>query len=157
MTRAGDVAVRATAPINRLVAGIELRHPLAGGPIRAVNYEGDLVIGGETYVGTRFDLTLASDRARQAPQAQLAVANVGRGFSNWIESVRGGAGGTVRMFEVLVGAGGEVAAEVEWEMEMDMADIESGDFVVVKLGFDPVMGRPAVAMRFDPTTAPGLF
>ena len=40
---------------------------------------------------------------------------------------------------------------------MDIASISSGQSVEIGLGYDPLLGRPAVALRYDPQTAPGLF
>ena len=71
-------------------------------------------------------------------------------------TVGGGAGGTVRIFEVLIGGDG-IAGAPEWEIEMDIGAIAVDDLVTVTLGFDPLLNRPAVSLRHDPQTAPGLF
>ena len=149
-----DVAIRASAPRSRIVTCLDVRHPDSpGGPVRVVNDTSDIEVGGETYIATRFEAQLAADVEQQAPTARIVIGNIGRDISNWIEAVGGGAGGTVRIFEVLIGGGGEP----EWEIEMDIGAIAVDDLVTVTLGFDPLLNRPAVSLRYDPQTAPGLF
>ena len=90
----------------------------------------------------------------QAPQAELAIDNVGRALTQWVEAAGGGAGATVRVMQVL-----DIAApEVEWELTMDVAGVQvDAERVTARLGFDPLLGRAAVVMRHDPQTSPGLF
>ena len=152
-----DVTIRATRPRSRVVTCIDIDHPDSpSGPVRAVNDTQDLMVGGETYMATRFEAQLASDVERQAPQAQIVIGNVGRDISNWIEVIGGGAGGTVNIFEVPIQDDG-TAGRREWAIEMDVQNITCADLVTVQLGFNPLLGRPAVGLRFDPQTAPGLF
>ena len=152
-----DVAIRATRPRNRVVTCIEINHPDSpSGPVRAVNDTQDLVVGGETYMATHFKAQMASDVERQAPQAQIVIGNIGRDLSDWIEVIGGGAGGTVSIFELLIRDDGP-AGDREWEIEMDIQNIACADLVTVQLGFNPLLGRPAVGLRFDPQTSPGLF
>ena len=108
------------------------------------------------FFATRFDAQLAADVERQAPQARIVMGNLGREVSNWLEAVGGGAGGTVTIFEVQIDAAGSAGAR-QWEIEMDIGAITVDDLVTVTLGFDPLLNRPAVALRYDPETAPGLF
>ena len=66
----------------------------------------------------------------------------------------GGPGATARMMQVLARDG----APVEWEMTLDVTEVSIDSArVTVKLGFDPLLGRPAVLPRYDPRTAPELF
>ena len=149
-----EVAIRAAAPEQRVLTCVELRHPGALSPVRLVNDTKNRIVGGETYVRSRFEAKLADDPERRAPRAQLVVGNVGRDIAQWIELIGGGAGGTARIFEVIDVAG----AVPEWEMTLDLASVSTDSaHVVAVLGFDPLLGRPSVALRFDPQTAPGLF
>ncbi len=90
----------------------------------------------------------------QAPQAELAIDNVGRALTQWVEAAGGGTGATVRVMQVL-----DIAdPEVEWELTMDVAGVQvDAERVTARLGFDPLLGRAAVVMRHDPQTSPGLF
>ena len=149
---AGDE--RAAQPRNRILTCAEFRHPDLSAPLRAVNDTEDRVVAGETYTATRFEAKLADDAKRRAPRAEISVGNVGRALSRFVEESGGGAGGTVRLFQVLDVDG----ARPDWELTLDVMGI-TGDSanVRVSLGFDPLLGRPAVALRYDPQTAPGLF
>ena len=142
------------APAARIVTCIEIAHPAAAAPIRLVDDGEDAVIGGVAYRAARFEAVTAGDGGERAPRGQVAIGNVGREVSRWIEDADGGAGGQARVFEALVRDG---AGALEWELTMDIASISVEDNVVLGLGFDPLLGRPAVAMRYDPQTAPGLF
>ncbi|WP_420010452.1 DUF1833 family protein [Tateyamaria sp.] len=152
-----EVAIRASAPRSRIVTCLDVQHPDSpSGPVRVVNDTSDIEVGGEQYISTHFQAQLAADVERQAPRAQIVIGNIGRELSNWIEAVGGGAGGTIRIFEVLISADG-IAGAPEWEIEMDIGAITVDDLVTVTLGFDPLLNRPAVSLRYDPQTAPGLF
>ena len=142
------------SPEARIVTCIEITHPQADDPIRLVDDGEDVVIGGERYLAARFDAVTTGDGGQGAPRGQLLIGNVGRQVSRWIDDAGGGAGGQARVMEVLLVGG---AASVEWELAMDIASIATGENVTVGLGFDPLLGRPLVAMRYDPETAPGLF
>ena len=149
-----EVAIRAAAPAERVLTCVELRHPAAIAPVRLVNDTESRTVSGETYVRSRFEVQLADDLERRSPRAQLVVGNVGRDIQQWVELIGGGAGGTARVFEVIAIDG----AEPEWEMTLDLAGVVTDSaHVTASLGFDPLLGRPAVALRFDPQTAPGLF
>ena len=138
----------------RVVTCVEITHPEADAPIRLVDDGEDLVIDGVTYLAARFEAQTVGDGGQRAPRGQLLIGNVGRQVSRWIEDAGGGAGGQARVMDVLV-FGGE--GTVEWELTMDIASIATEENVQLGLGFDPLLGRPAVAMRYDPQTAPGLF
>ena len=122
--------------------------------MRVVNDTEDRTIEGNRYVALRFDARLADDVEGQAPQAELAIDNVGRALTQWVEAAGGGTGATVRVMQVL-----DIAEpEVEWELTMDVAGVQvDAERVTARLGFDPLLGRAAVVMRHDPQTSPGLF
>ena len=149
---AGDE--RASQPRERILTCVEFSHPAIAAPARLVNDTEDRVVEGQTYTATRFEAKLADDAKRRAPRAEIAVGNVGRVLHDWVERSGGGAGGTARIFQVIDIPG----AIPEWDLELDIVGI-AGDSanVTVSLGFDPLLGRPAVALRYDPQTAPGLF
>jgi len=149
-----ELSLRASAPRERILEFVELRHPSAIHPVRLVNDTADVTLGGEVWIATRFEARLAADEGRRAPTAELLVGNVGRAIDQWVSLVGGGAGGTMRYFEALAADG----AAPEFEIEMDIADIQTDSlYVTISLGYDPLLGRPLVARRFDPAAAPGLF
>ena len=146
--------IRESAPERRLLTALEIRHPAVAAPVRVVNDTEERTIEGNRYVALRFDARLADDVEGQAPQAELAIDNVGRALTQWLEAAGGGAGATVRVLQVL-----DIPdPPVEWELTMDMAGVQvDAERVTARLGFDPLLGRAAVTLRHDPQTSPGLF
>ena len=147
-------ALRESAPTDRLLTALEIVHPAVARPVRVVNDTVSRTIEGNDYVALRFDARLADDIAGQAPQAELAIDNVGRALTQWIEATGGGIGATVRVLQVL-----DIDdPPVEWEATLDVAAMTiDQERVSARLGFDPLLGRAAVALRHDPQTSPGLF
>ena len=147
-------AIRESAPAGRLLTALEIRHAAVADPVRVVNDTVERIIEGNRYVALRFDARLADDADGRAPQAELAIDNVGRDLTQWIEAAGGGVGATVRVLQVL-----DIDdAPVEWELTMDVAGVNlDAERVTARLGFDPLLGRAAVTLRHDPQTSPGLF
>ncbi len=154
MTDRFTVAERASASPDTIVTALEISHPSAFAPFRIVNDPVTRTIGGLEFTKSRFEFKLVDDYERRSPRASVVVANTGRDLSNWIEQIGGGAGATVRVLQALAIDN----AAVDWEMTLDVAGVQVDTArVTVRLGFDPLLGRPAVEMRYDPQTAPGLF
>ena len=122
--------------------------------MRVINDTRNRRIEGAEYVALRFDAKLADDIGGQVPQAELGIDNVGRELTQWIEATGGGVGATVRVMLVL-----DIEdPPVEWEVMLDVASMAvDQERVTARLGFDPLLGRAAVALRHDPQTSPGLF
>ena len=147
-------SLRESASAERLVTALEISHPAVAAPVRVVNDTEDRVIEGERYIALRFDAGLADDVDGQAPQAVIAIDNVGRELTQWIEAAGGGAGATVRVIQVLA----VDDPPIEWELTMDLAGVQlDAERITARLGFDPLLGRAAVTLRHDPQTSPGLF
>ena len=145
---------RESAPADSVVTALEIRHPAVPVPVRMVNDTVNRRIEGHDYVALRFDARLADDIAGQAPQAELAIDNIGRELTQWIEAAGGGIGATVRVMLVLAVPN----PPVEWELTLDVAGIGvDQERVTARLGFDPLLGSAAVRLRHDPQTSPGLF
>ena len=149
-----DRSLHESAPADALLTALEIEHPAAAEPVRVINDTVGRRIEGHDYVALRFDARLSDDVGGQAPQAELAVDNVGRALTQWIEATGGGIGATVRVMLVL-----DIEdPPVEWEVTLDVAGMAvDQERVTARLGFDPLLGRAAVALRHDPQTSPGLF
>ena len=147
-------ALREAAPADRLLTALEISHPAIAQPVRVINDTQGRAIEGNDYVALRFEARLADDIAGQAPQAELAIDNVGRALTQWIEATGGGVGNSVRVMQVL-----DIDdPPVEWEVTLDVAGMAvDQERVTARLGFDPLLGRAAVTLRHDPQTSPGLF
>lgn len=148
-------AARELSPSARVVHAVEIRHPDLVAPLRAVNDVRDLELEGERYLAVPFALRLADDSEEQPPRAELRLDNVGRIVTAPIAATSGGEGAAVTVSEVLVADG---AASVEWTQTIGVGGVTMDDrSVVLRLGFERLIGRPAVAVRHDPGTSPGLF
>ncbi len=149
-------AIRAQAPESAVVIALQITHPDITTPIRVVNDARDHVIGGENYIALTFGARLADDVEGQVPRAELVMDNVGAALTQWIEASGGGAGAAVRMMSVSVSGAG--ATTVEWALDLDIVGMTvTHHQVTARLGFDPVLHRPAVQIRHDPSHSPGLF
>lgn len=144
------------APTERVVTALEVRHPDVPEPVRVAHDTAALEVEGESYIPLAFRARLAADVEGRAPAAEIAIDNVGRVLMRWVTAAQGGSGATVRVMQVLVPAAG--VASVEWEVTADVLGVRADQRqVVVRLGYDPLLTRPAVVLRYDPQTAPGLF
>ena len=146
-------ARRATAPADIIVNALELTHPTAN-PVRLVDATENRTVAGDTYHAERFDVVRADHRPGQAPRARIDVDNVGRTLATWAERTNGGLNGSARLLELIDGVEDRVATDVTMEIA---GIVMTGDRAVITLGFDALLSGPAVALRYDPQTAPGLF
>lgn len=146
--------VLATSADEPLLVAIEILHAELAVPARFVNDTADIEIEGNSFFACRFDLTLPDDRDEQVPQARLEVDNIGRDLTQWLEQSQGGKGAKCRMLMVLRSNPGNL----EFDMTMDLTGLEITNFRVTGgLGFKNTLMQSAVAVRFDPSTSPGIF
>ncbi len=154
LSTAGARNVLATSADEPLIQLIEITHPELAIPARFANDTVDLVVGGNTFFACRFDLTLPDDLDEQTPAAKLEVDNIGRDLTQWLEVSRGGKGAKCRLIMVLR----STPSNFEFDMTMDLTGLVitntrvSGD-----LGFKNTLMQAGVTVRYDPTTAPGIF
>uniref|UniRef100_UPI003340FE0B DUF1833 family protein n=1 Tax=Castellaniella defragrans TaxID=75697 RepID=UPI003340FE0B len=135
------------------------------------------------FIACPFDLVLPDDVDGQVPKATLRVDNIGRELTQWLEYSRGGKGARVRILQALRSYGGQHKAPEfgpyatdsfaedyahgididEWrpfelDMALDMSSIEIDNLAVSsELGYQNTLMLPAVAVRYDPKTSPGVF
>lgn len=146
-------SVTELAPDDVVVYALEIAHHDLTVPVRVVHDTRSHTIETHAYAPVAFSVRLADDVDGQAPTAELAVDNVGRVLTQWIDAAGGAAGATVRTMQVLAATGA-----VEWEVTLDVLSVRVTQAqVVARLGYDPLLGRPAVLLRYDPDVAPGLF
>ncbi|MDE2640411.1 MAG: DUF1833 family protein [Chloroflexota bacterium] len=149
-----DVARTATSPEQAILTALEITHPDVAQPLRVVDATEGRTIEGNAYVALRFQARLAQDEESRAPRAEIAMDNVGREATRWIDEAGGGAGAAVRVMQMLDAA----VPQIEWEMTLDVLRVSiDSERLVARLGFDPGLGRPAVTVRHDPQTTPGIF
>jgi hypothetical protein len=146
--------INATAADEAPLILLEIAHPTLATPIRVVNDTQDLVSNGNLYVGVAFAIWLPDDIEGQMPRARLAIDNVGRELVEPIENSGGAQGATVRVMQVLRSQ----PDVIEWEATLDMRNVEMTQAQITgELGYEDILNRPAIAMRYDPASSPGLF
>ena len=145
--------LRASSPERAVSFAVEISHSALPAPVRVVDDVAPRRIDGAEYAAVRFGVRLAQDAEGENPRAELVIDNVGRDLMQWIEAAGGAQGATARVMQVRRGE-----SDPDWEMTLDVTGVEADQAQVrAALGFDPLLGRAAVAVRHDPQTSPGLF
>jgi len=151
----------ARSPADSQLAALEISHGGLSRRVRIINDARDRVIAGRKYIALQFGARIARDEPDRVPSAELVIDNVGREITRWIEQARATPAGihgiTVRVMIVTARGTARVAAP-DYDVTMDVLSITAHSRqVTARLGFDPLVGRPAVTVRHDPATSPGLF
>lgn len=109
---------------------------------------------GEQYKALAFQVTPPSQPENGRAKANLAVDNVGREITAWLEVSNGGEGAQATLMQALRSAPGVI----EYAVTMDLSEvIITPTQVTGALGFEDLLNRPAVALTHRPDTTPGLF
>jgi len=133
---------------------LEITHPDLTTPVRVVNDNQDLVSNAETFLGLAFRALPPDDLSQGSPRATLAIDNVGRDLTQWIENSAGGDGSTVRMMQVMRSA----PDVIEWEVTMELIDVSMTDTEVRgNLQFKNLINTPGITVFYRPENTPGLF
>lgn len=161
-TAAYRTAATAVSPADDVLEALELVPPAGVAdlvPVRIVNSKKALTIGAATYVGVRFEVRWPDQTEDRLPRAAVAIDNVGRALTQWIERTRGLVGGRVRLMRVRrFGAQGVVTGTVEQSATLDIGGaVIDQQLVRIELGYGLDLHRSVVGLRFDPGSAPGLF
>ncbi len=144
----------ATSADEPFLVAIEITHADLTIPARFVNDSQNIVIQGHEFFATAFRVALPDDKDQQLPQARLEVDNVGRELTQWLEFSRGGAGARCRLIQVLRSD----PDLIEFDMTLDLTGLVVDNLTVSGLlGYQNTLGQTAVAVRYDPKTAPGLW
>ena len=146
--------LHATAAYDPPLVLLEITHPGLPQPVRVVGDTQDITCLGNLYVAMGFRVRLPDESQGQQPRAELAVDNIGRELMQWIEQSAGGRNAKVRFMQVLRSD----PDNIEWEISMYLNNIRAtvGE-VAGELGFPRLLDVPAVQVRADPQTMPGIF
>ena len=147
-------ALGAVSSSDVVLVLLEITHPDMPAPARGVRDTQDLVSNGNVFVATGFDFTFPDDKGSAAPRAELVVDNIGRELMSWIEASKGGRGAEVRLMIVLRETPDVIEADYRLGLERIVVDQWK---ISGELGYGNLLDLPAVAVRYDPSTAPGLF
>lgn len=154
------IAARAVAPADRLLEAVELSHPAAAGPLRAVNDDVAQTIGGHEYAPIPFRLGWPDQSQDRLPRASLVMDNVGRVLTRWIEATAGLSGAEMTLMQVrrTETDAGVATWHVEESVTLDVAGARiDAQSVSIEMGFGLDLTRAAVGIRYTPDTAPSLF
>lgn len=133
---------------------LEITHADLSAPVRVVGDNDNLTHQDNLFVAMEFDIDLPSDMEKQVPRAQLGMDNVGRELTQWLEVSDGGEGAQVRVMQVMR----DEPDVVEWEATLDLSSVDMDmQRINGALGFEDLLNKPGVLLRYDPRTAPGLF
>ena len=137
-----------------LLCLIKMDHAALSAPIRLVNDTRNLVALGDTWLAIPMSITLPSDKAGESPRARLQFDNVGRDLTAELERLPPGA----QLEATLIWLHRATPAVVEYEFKTPLTSVQVNPMVVTAtMGSDALMRRPAVLLRFDPVSAPGVF
>ncbi|GHU34210.1 hypothetical protein AGMMS50256_27510 [Betaproteobacteria bacterium] len=144
----------ATSAPEAPIVLLEITHPDLPTPVRVVNDSENITCNGLEYIACPFRCLLPDDIENQLPKATLAVDNVGRELMYWIETSAGGYGAQARFMQVMRSR----PDQVEYDITLDMSNVKATSTqVTADLGYENIFTRPAITMRYDPFTAPGVF
>lgn len=139
---------------------LEIDHPDLSVPIRVVNDAEDIVVEGEIWYRSRFELDPPEETERGLPSARLAVDNVGRGpdgnsIMDWLSVSAGGRGAVARVLMVRRSD----PETIEWELPgIRLGGVHASMLRIQgRLGWEDYTNEPACSIRFRPDTHPGLF
>ena len=122
--------------------------------VRIVNDTRNWVSQGETYVGIPMEVTLPQDVDGERSSGELSIGNPGRDLVGEFEALPPGKALEITLR--LVSRADPDTVEWEYVAGATMATATSVS-VSLSLGNDNLFRGPAVRLRYDPDTAPGIF
>lgn len=132
---------------------VRIDNPALSGPVRIASDTRDWTIGGETYVGIPLVIDMPQDVAKEAARARIVVDNVGRDLLAELEAFPPGTALQVELRLISRAA----PSVVEWEFVVSASSATAdAATITMTLSDDELAGRLAVALRYDPDTAPGI-
>lgn len=133
---------------------LEIENELLSTPIRVARSSNDIRSNGNDYPACWFETTIPDDLQEQLPRAKLAVDNIGRSMTRWLEQLQGAPKTTVNF--ILVQESNPDF--VEWNMVMDLMNFTvNRKQITGNLGFNDNTNQKAVAQEYNPRTANGIF
>lgn len=139
-----------TAPLLLL----EITHDDLPQPIRVVRDNQNITSNGDDYIAMAFAITLPDDQEQGLPKAQLAVDNIGREMTTWLDASGGGKGAKVRIMQVMR----DTPNVIELDMTLDLTNVSMTSTVISgTLGYQDILNQSAVVPTYRPDTHPGLF
>lgn len=123
-------------------------------PVRLVNDTSNVESAGEVFLALPFEVVPPKDAAKEVPRAQLRLDNVGRELTSELEKMPPGA----ELMATLQAIYRATPNVIEHSFTAPLSGMRADTFAITaSMGPTELMRRPATNIRFDPTTAPGLF
>lgn len=143
---------RTDDPAGMLVL-LKLEHP-AMETAHVVNDTRDWVIDGTSWIGLPFRFRLPNSVAGEAPRAMLEIDNVGRSLT--VELERLPPGGALQATVYVVSRANP--SIIDYTFTAPLSGVSASvQTITGSVGNDDALRAPAVKLRYDPSTAPGLF
>lgn len=147
-------ALNATSAEEPILELLEITHKDLAVPIRVVNDVQNITAQGNEFIACPFSLARPDDVDQQTPTAKLTVDNIGRELTQWLEFSNGGKGARCRIMAVLRSE----PNVLQFDMTLDLTGLSIDNLTVSgQLGFQNTLMQPAVTVRYDPLTAPGVW
>ncbi|WP_081550329.1 DUF1833 family protein [Chromobacterium haemolyticum] len=154
ISQAARENINATSAAEPLLMLLEISHEDLAEPARVVNDSVPITVEGHVFVACSFSFQLPEESEGQVPQAQLAIDNVGRELTKWIDVSQGGAGSQCRVIQVLRSQ----PKVLEYDITLDLSNVAMTPLqITATLGYVDFLNQPAVALHYRPETAPGVF
>ncbi len=122
--------------------------------VRVASDTRNWVSNGQTFIGIPMRVQLPQDVQGETSRAQLVVSNPGRDLIGEFEALAPG-----RALDITLMIVSRAAPDtIEWEYVAGatLATANSVD-ITLSLGNDDLFRGPAVRLRYDPSTSPGIF
>lgn len=122
--------------------------------VRVVNDTRNWISNGETFIGVPMEIQMPQDVQDENSQASLVIANPGRDLVGEFEAMPPGTSLEITLMLVSRAR----PDDVEWEyMAGATTATVTSTTVSMSLGNDNLFRGPAVRLRYDPDTSPGIF
>lgn len=143
---------RVNDPAGLLVL-LKLEHP-AIDTVYVVNDTREWIINNQPWVGLPFRFRLPKSSIGEAPRAQIEVDNIGGHLSEELERLP--PGGALRATFVLVSRATPTVEDFRFSAPLSGVSVTPA-LMTATVGNDDLWRAPAVKLRYDPSSSPGLF
>jgi hypothetical protein len=133
---------------------LTIAHPQLAVPIRIVSDTQDITSNGNNFIAMAFRVSLPDNFSQQMPRARIAIDNIGRELTQWLEASNGGAGATVQIQQVMRDAPNVIEAD----FTLDLINVSQNMMEVSgELGYEDTLNRPGMVATYRPENCPGVF
>ena len=145
--------LHAEDPDRRILYALEITHPGLDAPLRIINDTAETMVAGDTYTPAAFQIVPPGQHSNKTPNSQISIANIGAPLTKPLRATHGARGATARLLRLL---SGELEPDNISEFGILTAVI-TDEAITLEIGVDNDLNSPAVALRYTPKLAPGIF